>query len=39
MPVWVRAEWDVTEKKAREEAAGLGNESPVVNVLLAQDRR
>ncbi|HZL07237.1 MAG TPA: BREX system P-loop protein BrxC, partial [Coriobacteriia bacterium] len=34
VPVWVRAEWDVTEKKAREEAAGLGNESPVVNVLL-----
>lgn len=34
VPVWVRAAWDVTEKKAREEAAGLGNESPVVNVLL-----
>jgi len=34
VPVWVRAEWDVTEKKAREEATALGNESPVVNVLL-----
>lgn len=34
VPVWVRAEWDVTEKTAREEATALGNESPVVNVLL-----
>ena len=34
VPVWVRAEWDVTENKAREEATALGNESPVVNVLL-----
>jgi len=34
VPVWVRAEWDVTEKRAREEANALGDESPVVNVLL-----
>jgi len=34
VPVWVRNEWDVTEKTARQEAAALGTDSPVVNVLL-----
>ena len=30
----MRSEWDVTEKTARQEAAALGTDSPVVNVLL-----
>jgi hypothetical protein len=37
VPVWVRAEWDVIEKRAREEANELGNESPVVTVLLLKN--
>lgn len=34
IPVWVRSEWDVTEKTARQDAAAMGTDSPVVNVLL-----
>ena len=34
VPVWVRTEWDVTEKTAREDAAALGTDSPIVIVLL-----
>jgi hypothetical protein len=34
VPVWVRTEWDVSEKMARQEAAALGTDSPVVNVFL-----
>jgi hypothetical protein len=34
VPVWVRSEWDVTEKTARQEAAALGTDSPVVTVFL-----
>ena len=34
VPVWVRDEWSVTEKTAREEAQAAGAESPVVHVFL-----
>lgn len=34
VPVWARTEWDVTEKSARQEAAALGTDSPVITVLL-----
>jgi hypothetical protein len=32
LPVWVRNGWELTEKQARDLAAGLGPESPVVLV-------
>lgn len=34
VPAWVRNEWDVTERAARQEAAALGTDSPVITVLL-----
>ena len=34
VPVWVRTEWDVTEKSARQDAAAAGTDNPVVHVLL-----
>ena len=34
IPVWIRDEWSVTESKAKESAAKVGNDSPVVFVLL-----
>jgi hypothetical protein len=34
VPVWVRTEWDVTEKSAHQEADALGTASPVVTVFL-----
>ena len=34
MPVWVRDEWAVTERTAREEAQAAGAQSPVIHVFL-----
>lgn len=34
VPVWVRDEWSVSEKTAREEARAAGPEDPVVHVFL-----
>jgi hypothetical protein len=34
VPVWVRDEWSVTERTAREEAQAAGAESPVIHVFL-----
>ena len=34
VPVWVRDEWSVTERTAREEAQAAGAESPVVHIFL-----
>ncbi|MDC3332017.1 BREX system P-loop protein BrxC [Ilumatobacter sp.] len=34
IPVWIRDEWNTTESKAKESAAKVGNENPIVFVLL-----
>lgn len=34
VPLWIRDEWEVTEAKVREEAAGAGHDSPTVFILL-----
>jgi len=34
IPAWVRSEWDVSETTARQDAAAMGTDSPVVHVLL-----
>jgi len=34
IPLWIRDEWNVTDTRAKEDAAKTGNESPVVYVLL-----
>ncbi|MDP9487748.1 MAG: hypothetical protein M3Q49_18510, partial [Actinomycetota bacterium] len=34
VPVWIRDEWAVTERTAREEAQAAGAESPVIHVFL-----
>ncbi|CDO89414.1 hypothetical protein AWC29_12840 [Mycobacterium triplex] len=34
VPVWIRDEWGVTEAKVREASAAVGNDSPIVFVLL-----
>jgi hypothetical protein len=34
LPVWIRTGWELTEKQARDLAAGLGPESPVVLVFV-----
>ena len=34
IPLWIRDEWNVTDTRAKEDAAKTGNESPIVYVLL-----